>query len=154
MRTLIDGQRQLRPEGKVLAPGGSSADLHVDQIRAGQASSYSAVAPTEAPAMPRTSEGAVSIEAKLQKSLDVQPASGHRTGLTHGALPGIVTAVPHVTITTHSSTAKQGESNCPKQSFVSILTDHLTTPAGLSTEDGLQRNTRKFPFCNSLPSLC
>ena len=61
VRTLIDGQRQLRPEGKVLAPGGSGADLQSDQIGAGQAPSYSTVAPTKPPAMPRTSEGAVSI---------------------------------------------------------------------------------------------
>ena len=117
VRTLIDGQRQMRPGGKVLAPGGSSADLHTDQIRAGQVSSYSTAASNEPPAMPRTSEGAVSIEAKLQKPSDGQSAPDHRTGRSHGDQER-ETAVPHVTITTHPETSGKGESPRPKRMVI------------------------------------
>ncbi len=114
MRNLIDGQRQLRPDGKVLAPGGSSADLHADQIGAGQAPHYTMLAPGEPPAMPRTSEGAVSIEAKLGKAFDAQALAAHAAGLSPAglqeviAVPGEVVAVPHVTITAHSANIDKG----------------------------------------------
>ena len=119
VRSLIDGQRQLRPDRKVLAPGGSSADLHTDQIGAGQIPHYSMLAPGEPPAqaMPRTSEGAVSVEAKLGKSYEVQTPAGHTTGLSHVALPE-VTAVSHVTIIAHSAATKKGESVCPDESDI------------------------------------
>ncbi|CAL5228811.1 g12011 [Coccomyxa viridis] len=108
VRNLIDGQRQLRPVEKVLAPGGSSADLHADEIPAGQAPHYTMQAPGEPPGMPRTSEGAVSIEAKLGKSLGSQGLAGHAAGVKDGGLQEVL-AGPHVTITAHSATIGQGE---------------------------------------------
>ena len=107
VRNLIDGQRQLRPVEKVLAPGGSSADLHADEIPAGQAPHYTMQAPGEPPGMPRTSEGAVSIEAKLGKSLGSQGLAGHAAGVKDGGLQEVL-AGPHVTITAHSATIGQG----------------------------------------------
>lgn len=108
VRSLIDGQRQLRPDRKVLAPGRSSADLHTDQIGAGQIPHNSMLAPAEPPTMPRTSEGAVSIEAKLGRSCEGQTPAGPTIGPSKGGLQE-VTAVPHVTITLHSATTRKGE---------------------------------------------
>ena len=129
--------------GKVLAPGGSSADLHSDQIRAGQVSSYSTAASNEPPAMPRTSEGAVSIEAKLQKPSDGQSAPGHRTGRSHGD-QGVVAAVPQVTLTTHPETSGKGESTRPMRIVILAPMHFITRPA----------NRLQVPACKVIHIHC
>ena len=113
VRNLIEGQRRLHPGGKVLAPGGSSAEVHADQIMAGEAQPCGVPAPAEPAAMPRTSEGAISIGAKLGKPFEGQALPSHRegepgTGPSHVKLQETA-LLPQVTILASSTGKEKGE---------------------------------------------
>ena len=105
VRSLINGQRQMG--GKALMPGGSSVELHSEQIQAGQNPGFSRLAPSEPPAKPRTSEGAISIEARTGVSLDVKASlvAGHRPDFSQDRLLESG-GMPHVTMIAESAEAE------------------------------------------------
>lgn len=125
VRSLINGQRQMG--GKTLMPGGSSLELHSEQIKAGQNTGFSTMAPSEPPTKPRTSEGAISIEARTGVSLDVKAllVPGHRPDFSQDRLLESA-GMPHVTNVAESAEAEdRGQSSSPGMVF-------LTCPAFLA----------------------
>ena len=113
VRSLINGQRQMG--GKTLMPGGSSVELHSEQIKAGQNPGFSNIAPSEPPAKPRTSEGAISIEARTGVSLDVKASlvAGRRPDFSQDRLLESK-GIPQVTMIAESVEAQdRGQSSSP-----------------------------------------
>ena len=115
---------------------GSSEDLHAEQIQAGQLptsrylGTYSTLTPSEPPAKPRVSEGAVSVEAKHGKSLDGRAQPGQMSNLSQDGGLQKSTAIPHVTIIANSSIPEKGEIHRLEQEHVmlyAVLTSSLQT---------------------------
>lgn len=130
---MIETQRHLHPiPRKALMPGasGSSEDLHAEQIQASQLptsrylGTYSTLAPSEPPAKPRLSEGAISIEAKHGKSVDGRALPGHMSNLSQDGVLQNSTAIPHVTIIANSSIPEKGQIPRRKQEHVMLHAVH------------------------------
>ena len=111
VRSLIEGQRQLNPNRKILVVSGSSANMHSDQIKAGLASSSSLAAAAEPPSKPRVSEGAISIEAKQGKSMDGRSGPGEGSRPSSEQLLDSA-GLPNVTIIASAATPEKGAHSC------------------------------------------